>query len=325
MENVISIIVPVYNVQDYLEACVDSLLAQTYQGLEILLVDDGSTDASGAICDRYAQQDSRVRVIHKENGGAASAKNEALKVATGKYLTFVDSDDWVEPEAMAHMQNLLELHHAQVVQCCFRNVYTDHSDDHISLPEFRSFDVVEYIKRFTQDWTCALHCAKLFYRELFDGIFFEVGNKVDDEFFTYRGVMNAKKIVFDTKIVYNYRQRRSSVTASPDSQERIVLDQLNFLQQRRKNVTARFPELTAVYENNFVHMLIWLSQASFSTDESLTQIKRLVKEYLSGKKHCRHHWTIWYALLKIRFFSISRLKRYRRPVPQADAANQYFD
>ena len=169
MENVITIIVPVYNVQNYLEACIDSILAQTYQALEIILVDDGSTDSSPAICDRYAQKDSRVRVIHKENGGAASAKNEALKVATGKYLTFVDSDDWIEPDAMAYMQELLELHQAQVVQCCFRDVFVDYSRDRFFLTEFRSFDVMEYLRRFTEDWTCGLHCAKLFYRELFCG------------------------------------------------------------------------------------------------------------------------------------------------------------
>ena len=325
MDNVISIIVPVYNVEQYLRECVDSLLAQTYQALEIILVDDGSTDACPGICDDYAKKDSRVRVIHKENGGAASAKNEALKLATGKYLTFVDSDDYVELDAMEYMQKMLEHHHAQVVQCCFRNVYVNCSEEHISLPSFSIFETVEYMRRFTQDWTCALHCAKLFYRELFDGVFFEVGNKVDDEFFTYRGVMNADKIVFDPKIVYNYRQRGSSVTLNPESQERIVFDKLNYLQKRRRNVTERYPELAADYERNFVNMLLWLSKDPFVTEESLKQIKLLVKQYFQEQKHCTHHWTVWYALLKIRFLSISRLLRGKNPVPQPEKIKHYFN
>lgn len=325
MENVISIIVPVYNVQDYLEECVDSLLAQTYEALEIILVDDGSLDNCPAICDSYAEKDSRVRVIHKENGGAASAKNEALKIATGKYLTFVDGDDYVEPDAMAHMQSLLEQHHAQIIHCCLRNVYVDSFSDGIVMQEFTSFTVVEYLERFTKDWTCALHCGKLFYRELFDGVFFEVGNKVDDEFFTYRGVLNASTVIYDPKVVYHYRQRKSSVTLRADSQERIVLDKLNYLQKRRKNVTERFPELTKQYEENFVRMLLWLARDPYSTQESLLQIKQLVKEYLSGPKCCRHHWSVWLGLLQIRFWSVSKLLKHKYPVPPTNHSHHYFD
>ena len=99
MEGVISVVVPVYNVADYLPACLDSILSQDYDALEVILIDDGSTDASGAICDDYAARDSRVRVIHQKNGGAAAAKNAGLRAAGGEYLSFVDSDDYLEPGA----------------------------------------------------------------------------------------------------------------------------------------------------------------------------------------------------------------------------------
>ena len=93
-EKLISIIVPVYNVEKYLEQCLDSIIGQTYKNLEIILVDDGSTDSSGAICDRYAEQDKRIRVIHRENGGVCAARNTALEAVTGDYIGFVDPDDW---------------------------------------------------------------------------------------------------------------------------------------------------------------------------------------------------------------------------------------
>ena len=92
----VSVIVPVYNVAPYLEQCLDSIVNQTYRNLEIILVDDGSTDESGAICDRYAEQDSRIQVVHKENGGQSSARNVALDMMTGEWVLFVDSDDWIE-------------------------------------------------------------------------------------------------------------------------------------------------------------------------------------------------------------------------------------
>ena len=99
----ISVIVPVYNVEEYLPRCVDSLLSQTYEKLEIILVDDGTKDASDKICDAYAARDPRVKVIHKENGGLSSARNAGIDIASGEYLAFVDSDDWIEPDTYAHM------------------------------------------------------------------------------------------------------------------------------------------------------------------------------------------------------------------------------
>lgn len=325
MENVISIIVPVYNVEKYLASCIDSLISQSYQALEIILVDDGSLDTSPIICDNYAKKDSRIRVIHKKNGGAASAKNEALKVATGKYLTFVDSDDYIEPDAMAYMQGLMEDHHAQVIQCCIRNVYTDRTSDHIVMPEFKSFETVDYLRRYTMDWTCGLHCAKLFYRELFDGVFFEVGNKIDDEFFTYRGVMNASRVIFDPKIVYHYRQRRSSVMLSPVSSQRIVMDRLSYLPQRRKAIIARFPELRRDFDLDFLNMMLLLMRNPFATEKSLLRQKALLKEYRSESCATRPPKGMWSGLMRLRFSSVKRLLKQREAPSQEHTNDGLFD
>ena len=103
MADRISVIIPVYNVAAYLPECMESILRQDHEDLEIILIDDGSTDESGMICDRYAARDSRIRVIHQKNGGAAAAKNAGLRIATGEYLSFADSDDYLEPGAYSHM------------------------------------------------------------------------------------------------------------------------------------------------------------------------------------------------------------------------------
>ena len=115
MKNTISTIIPVYNVSAYLPECMESILSQDYPALETILVDDGSTDDSGRICDAYAQRDSRVRVIHQPNGGAAAAKNADLRAAAGEYLSFVDSDDFLESGAYAHMVQLMEEHRADIL------------------------------------------------------------------------------------------------------------------------------------------------------------------------------------------------------------------
>ena len=111
----VSVIIPVYNVEEYLARCVESVLNQTYQNLEVILVDDGAKDSSGAICDRFAEKDPRVRVIHKENGGLSSARNAGIDIATGAYLEFVDSDDWIEPDAVESLLSLALAENVELV------------------------------------------------------------------------------------------------------------------------------------------------------------------------------------------------------------------
>lgn len=116
----ISIIVPVYKVEPFLRRCVDSLVNQTYHDLEIILVDDGSPDNCGKICDEYAATDSRIHVIHKQNGGLSSARNAGLEVARGEYIAFVDSDDWVEADTYAKLYELIQQYNADIAECALR-------------------------------------------------------------------------------------------------------------------------------------------------------------------------------------------------------------
>ena len=178
MKDVISVIVPVYNVAAYLPECLDSILSQDYDKLEVILIDDGSTDDSGAICDAYARRDGRIRVIHQKNGGAAAAKNAGLRAATGEYLSFADSDDFLEPGAYAYMLALLKENDADIVRCAFQNRFRTRTEQWLAGEDRCVMEGKAFLVRFTTDWTCGLLWNKLYKRALFDGIFFEEGHKI---------------------------------------------------------------------------------------------------------------------------------------------------
>lgn len=325
MEKTISVIVPVYNVEAYLPHCMESLLCQSYRALEIILIDDGSTDSSGALCDEYGAKDSRVRVIHKENGGAASAKNAGLRVATGEYLSFVDSDDYLEPDAYAFLMEQLETYQADVVQSGYRNVFPDHREDRVSAASVCKYENPEYLRRFAKDWTCALLWDKLYKRSLFDGIFFEEGHIIDDEFFTYQGIMNAKLVVFVPGIVYNYRLRRSGVMLSPASGHRIVMDRLTYLLQRRKKVISKYPELRRDFDVNYLDMMLLLAMDPFATEESLLRQKAMLKDYRREPGRTFPPREMWLALWRLRFETAQRLLKRRKAQPPVSGKQSFFD
>lgn len=321
MNSTISVIIPVYNVEAYLPQCLDSVLSQRYSDLQIILIDDGSTDHSGAICDEYAAGDSRIVVIHQKNGGAAAAKNAGLRAATGKYLSFLDSDDYLEPDAYAYMAAQLKASDADVIQCSFCDVFLDKTIPQADRRERTDFTCIQYLEQFTKDWTCGLLWDKLYVRSIFDGIFFEEGHKIDDEYFTYRGIMNAKKVVRDNTIVYNYRKRKSSVMRSSDSGKQIVKDRIDYLSKRRVNVIARFPELRPIFDRHFVEMMVVLSRDPLATKESNALIKQQLCAYLKEKRHTAVDVRLWPALLQL------WCGRIKRDTPQKDKTSelQYFD
>lgn len=301
MKDLISVIVPVYNVAAYLPECLDSILGQDYQNLEVILIDDGSGDESGKICDEFARRDSRVLVIHQKNAGAAAAKNAGLRIASGEYLSFVDSDDYLEPNVYGYVMEVLKSENADAAQFAFRDVYKTRGEDQVFRPGRSVVDGKTYLVRFPSDWTCALLWNKLYKRELFDGVFFEEGHKIDDEYFTYQGMMNAGKVVCDDRIIYNYRRRASSVMRSPQSQSQVVLDRIDAVAKRRKTVIARFPELRREFDIPFLDALIYMSAYPDNTLESLELLKTLLKGYFRQRGNTLPPKCLWRGLLKLRF------------------------
>lgn len=279
MNDLISVIMPVYNVGSYLSQSIESVLHQDHQNLELILIDDGSSDGSGAICDDYAAKDSRIRVIHQKNTGAGAAKNAGLKIASGTYLSFVDSDDFLEPNVYGYMLKTLRENHADAVQFSFQEVYTNRVEPQILKP--CSMNEKQYLMQFTKDWTCPLLWNKLYKRALFEGVFFEEGHKIDDEYFTYRGFLNPCKVVFDDKIIYNYRKRVSGVMSSPEAGEQRILDCIDSVAKRRERVVTRWPELRRCFDANFLDAIWYLSGNVYGTQKTLSVLKGHLKAYFT--------------------------------------------
>ena len=213
----ISVIVPVYKVEEYLERCVRSLCRQSYTDLEIILVDDGSPDNSGKLCDDLALQDSRIRVIHKENGGLSDARNVGMDAATGDYIAFVDSDDWYDLTMLETLYKLCVEHNAQIAECSYRSIYQDHIQAETPCSGMvMTFTPAQAIES-NLDWK---HCKpvawnKLYRADITQGIRYPVGKLHEDEFTTHLFYLAAKKIVYVDVAFVNYERRNlGSITAS---------------------------------------------------------------------------------------------------------------
>ena len=323
MSELLSVIVAVYNVEKYLHECVDSILSQDYEALEIILIDDGSTDSSGQICDAYAASDSRVRVIHQKNGGAAAAKNAGLRVATGQYLTFVDADDFLDPNVYGYMVEVLEQSAADAVQFGFRYVYRSKTEDYTIQSGRIEVSGREFLTRFLRDWTCAICVNKIYKRSLFDGAFFEEGHRIDDEYFTYKGFLNAGKVVCDDRIIYNYRQRGSRAMLSPQSQNQLALDRIDCISKRRRVVAERAPELRKTFDVAFLDALVYISEYPNNTRDSIRLLKSELNRYLREGNTFPPRY-LWKGLLRLRFTGTdAMLKRFGKE-REAEDISDYF-
>ena len=238
----ISVIVPVYRVEEYLDHCIQSIAEQTYSNLEILLVDDGSPDRSGEICDRWAKRDSRIRVIHQRNAGAGAARNTALDAARGEFIAFVDSDDYLHPNLYAHLFSLMA-DGVDVAECEIGITETDDlAMDDGAGAKILVCETEEALGLHIQDAVFRQTPPnKLYRRGCVGDIRFPVGNLIDDEFFTYKVLGNAKKLAHSSACMYAYRQQSGSAMHKPYSLRR--LQGLDAKLQRLTYFAHRFPSL----------------------------------------------------------------------------------
>lgn len=240
---VVSIIVPVYNVKSYVGECVESLCRQTYTNLEILLVDDGSTDGSGEVCDEYAGRDERIRVIHQANRGLSGARNMGLDDVQGEYIAFVDSDDLVSPNYIETLYELLMKYEADIAACAYIKVTTEQLADIrekvLSLDNVKEICMpsVKLLKqwhgKYKQQETVAWN--KLYCRELWNGrrkIRFPEGRNHEDVLISHLVVQGAKTIVLTTEILYFYRIRKGSITLQTEYDREKVWQNLRAQRER---------------------------------------------------------------------------------------------
>ena len=217
-EPLISVIIPIYNVEQYLRRCVDSVLSQTHTKLEIWLVDDGSTDGCGRICDAYAEKDGLIKVIHKENGGQAEARNAALDRMTGEYVTFVDSDDFIRRDMIEKLMEVLSASDADMAVCRFESGKGD---------SFKSKEKSDHAVNIWNDDTkydclfgdkyrsfIACPCGKLYKSDIFESIRYPAGRIYEDEFTIHYIIEKCKRIAFVGERLYYHFEREGSTTRS---------------------------------------------------------------------------------------------------------------
>ena len=210
----ISIIVPVYNIRDYLSKCVGSLFSQKYGDIEIILVDDGSTDNSGELCDQYAVQDDRIRVIHKQNGGLSSARNAGLDVASGQYIMFLDGDDYLAPDAVQHLSELAtNAGSFDFIQFHYTETDGSWQGDPVQPNKVRVCTDPREIFRYLyqKGGVAASACTKLYRASLFDTLRFREGIAHEDEELMNRLIPRCRRVIYTELILYGYVMRGGSI------------------------------------------------------------------------------------------------------------------
>lgn len=247
----ISVIVPVYQVENYLERCVSSILAQTFADFEMILVDDGSTDKSGALCDAWREKDPRIRVIHKENGGASSARNAGLKVAQGAYIGFVDSDDWIHPQMYEKLYDMLRRHpECDIAECALLKTSG-------TVRELKEKSGQEYVldKKGMLDYFFRLHGEAsnvgvwkyLLRRSLLSGFSFIEGTITEDFEASLEFFLRARAMARTNKVLYYYYNNPVSVTTSRFTKK--DLDYLRVWDRILERAKIELPDYVQAAEN----------------------------------------------------------------------------
>lgn len=217
MNELISVIVPVYNVESYVEQCARSVMEQTYRNIELILVDDGSPDKSGEICDRLATEDSRVRVLHKANGGLSDARNFGLAQARGELIAFIDSDDFVAPTYIEYLYSLITQTGADISSCIFLRS-GDRSaplpDDPGEVKVMSGIEACRMLLGSAVSLPLLIANCKLMRKSIVDGIEYPVGRKHEDVATTYKYLLKAGRVAVGTRTLYFYYNNPSGITAT---------------------------------------------------------------------------------------------------------------
>ena len=278
----ISVIVPVYNVEKYISKCLDSILAQTYADLEVICVNDGSTDNSGKILDEYAARDSRVKVFHKDNGGVSSARNLALENITGNYVGFVDSDDYIAPDMYSSLLSALEEQDADIAECNIAYVYESGEIKNGATRNYSLTNTKEILNAFFLKKMGIINCTKLFKVTALENLRFNAEYKIgEDSLFLYECLKNTKKVIGIDTVGYYYLQRESSVMHNVLDEKRLKLFEIvdHWLEENKHD-----KELYAsVVKRDAVLSVFVMDSALKNKNENKATIKMLRNRILKHK------------------------------------------
>ena len=289
MNELISIIVPVYKVEKYLDRCIDSVLAQTYANIEVILVDDGSTDRCGKMCDEYAKNDNRVKVIHKTNGGLSDARNAGLDIATGDYIGFVDSDDYIAKNMFEKLYQAILETKADMSMCGVEQI--DEKNTKLiteSLPDdvTTGIDVMNYKINSVKGWLYIVSWNKLYSNNLFQELRFCNGKLHEDEFIANKILFRCNKIACISDRLYFYFRRSDSITLRKVTPRR--MDAVEALIERAEILISNQCLSSAVYDTLIygAHKLGEIYIKCDKTPETKIRYSELQKKYREVYKQC---------------------------------------
>ena len=281
MNPLISVIVPIYNVEKYLARCVDSIVNQTYKNLEIILVDDGSPDLCPQMCDDYAEKESRIKVVHKKNGGLSDARNAGMAVATGEYISFIDSDDYVSDDFFECLLDVMNKENSDIAECSVVKFYEDNPfDEFIDDLSVKTYDTQDAMSALIAENPFHQHVwNKLYKTELVKDIPYAVGKLNEDEFWTYQVFGRANKVARLNKTMYYYFQRSSSIMGVGYNIRR--LDALEGKANRQKYIENNFPELSTLAKIDLYGscMFAYQSVLKFMSGADKKKALELIRKY----------------------------------------------
>ena len=285
MNNKVSVIIPVYNVHRYIERCVKSVIDQTYRNIEIILVDDGSTDNSGRICDFLQKKDSRVKVYHKNNGGLSDARNYGIIKSNGDYIFFLDSDDYISMELIELLLYSSIYHKTDLVISGLHDFYEGElirSDDIKKNKDFIISKEECYRKMFTQDQIDVNATAKLYKRQLFNDIQFPVGLPYEDIQIVDKIVEKCRSISVITYRGYYYLQRPDSIMYSSMSKDKLIL--IDKTEELLNFIKSKYPNLEIYALRRYIYCNFHLLGRSIINDQFIDISRQLRKNILKHKK-----------------------------------------
>lgn len=291
MQPLISIIVPCYKVEKYLPKCIDSIINQSYTNLEIFLIDDGSPDSCGIICDNYSKKDSRIKVIHKSNGGLSDARNVAIDKMTGEYVVFVDSDDYIAPTHIEGLYKMIQYHKAEISINSFTTFYDG------LIPHPHSKPTKEYVytgleateRMFYQDMFDNSAWGKMYKSSLFNNIRYPKGLLYEDLPTTYRLMLKASKVIYNNNETYYYLLRSDSIERSKFSSEKLnsalkLMELMELMEQDKQ----RFQPIIKSYYCRMVsfifHIILQMPKQYKHKDLFYDKLKKYRKIVLCDKK-----------------------------------------
>ncbi len=277
MNDLISVILPIYNVEAYLSRCIDSVIAQTYTNIEIVLVDDGSPDGCPAICDEYATRDERVRVIHKKNGGLSDARNAGICVSQGRYVTVIDSDDYVTEDYVEVMYNAIKKTNCDIAIGSHEVIYENGTIFDKSTGEDTVLTPKQTLERILYDDGVDLSAwAKLYDRSLFDTVEYPVGRLFEDAATTYLLIDKADSIAFVSKPIYKYMIRNNSITGQCFSPRK--MDLITSTEEMCTYISKKYPELKNPAKRRLLYAYFsTLSQLAMSSQSYPAEQKKMMR------------------------------------------------